>query len=377
VSIIFNSVLSPQSSVLAKAAAQFAPQGRVGAVRAYGQGNVNDTFLVTPAASPDQPFILQRLNPRVFPRPALVMQNLRVLTKHVQRRLHLQPPDRGRRWEIPLVIPTVAGEDHWVDYQGSFWRALSFIPSARTCDTIQDLGHAREVGYALGMFHVLVSDLPAISLADTLPGFHVTPAYLKHYDKVLEQHPPLASPEVEFALKFIRDRRGWAPILEQARQDGILSLRPMHGDPKVNNVMLDAATGQAVSLIDLDTVKPGLVQYDLGDCLRSGCNPLGEETARWGDVRFEPDHCRAILTGYLAKAREFLTTGDYDYLYDGTLLIAFELGLRFFTDYLAGNLYFKAAYPEHNLARALVQFKLAERIASQEAAILNLIRDLK
>ena len=139
----------------------------------------------------------------------------------------------------------------------------------------------------------------------------------------------------------------------------------MHGDPKVNNVMLDTATGQAVGMVDLDTVKPGLVHYDIGDCLRSGCNPRGEETGDWEVVRFEPELCRAMLTGYLSLARDFLTETDYAYLYDAIRLLAFELGLRFFTDYLAGNVYFKARHPEHNLVRALVQFKLTESIESQ------------
>ncbi len=160
-----------------------------------------------------------------------------------------------------------------------------------------------------------------------------------------------------------------ARALEKARAQGRLRLRPIHGDPKVNNVMLDTATGQAVGMVDLDTVKPGLVHYDIGDCLRSGCNPLGEETEDWEAVRFEPELCRAILAGYLSLARDFLTETDYAYLYDAIRLLAFELGLRFFTDYLAGNVYFKARHPEHNLVRALVQFKLTESIESQAAAI--------
>ena len=363
-------------SVLA-AAARFSFQNRVTAVWDYGHGNVNDTFLVKLDGGAEKHFILQRLNTRVFPEPGLVMQNLRVYSEHVHRRLLNTPPNSGRRWETPRVLLTQDGGDHWVDYQGSFWRALSFIESTRAYDTIQDSGHAEEVGYALGMFHLLVSDLPAIRLADTLPGFHVTPCYLMRYDEIIEQHRSHTSPEVEYALEFIRVRRGWASVLEQAREDGTLTMRPIHGDPKVNNVMLDLATGQAVSLIDLDTIKPGLVQYDLGDCLRSGCNPLGEETADWESVRFESAYCRAILEGYLSKARDFLTAGDYEYLYDGIRLIAFELGLRFFTDYLAGNVYFKAQHPQHNLARALVQFKLTENIESQESAIRNLIRELR
>jgi Ser/Thr protein kinase RdoA (MazF antagonist) len=150
----------------------------------------------------------------------------------------------------------------------------------------------------------------------------------------------------------------------------------MHGDPKVNNVMVDTVTGQAIALVDLDTVKPGLVHYDIGDCLRSACNPLGEETEAWEEVRFEPDLGRALFTGYLSLARDFLTGNDYDYLYDAVRVIAWELGLRFFTDYLAGNVYFKARHPEHNLQRALVQFKLTLSLESQADALRAMIRDL-
>ncbi len=246
-----------------------------------------------------------------------------------------------------------------------------------TFDTIQDLGHAQEVGSALGRFHSLLSDLAPDQLADTLPGFHVTPGYLRHYDEVLERRGVSQSPEVNYGLRFIAAHRAWAPVLEAARAEGKLRLRPIHGDPKVNNVMLDPATGQAVGLVDLDTVKPGLVHYDIGDCLRSGCNPLGEETGAWETVRFEPELCRAMLQGYLSLAQDFLSETDYAFLYDAIRLIAFELGLRFFTDYLAGNVYFKARHPEHNLARALVQFKLTESIESQESAIRALIRDLQ
>jgi hypothetical protein len=141
--------------------------------------------------------------------------------------------------------------------------------------------------------------------------------------------------------------------------------------------MMDNATGKAISIVDLDTVKPGLVHYDIGDCLRSGCNPLGEETEQWEMVRFDPELCQAILQGYLSLARDFLTESDYEYLYDSIRLIAFELGLRFFTDYLEGNVYFKANHQEHNLARALVQFKLTENIESQKEAIQFIIRDMR
>jgi Ser/Thr protein kinase RdoA (MazF antagonist) len=358
-------------------AAQFTPQGRVRDIREYGHGNVNDTFLVTVEGAAEPRFILQRLNPRVFRRPDLVMRNLGIVGGHVAGRLARGAGSGGRGFVVPRVLLTREGRDHIIDPGGSFWRALSFIDAAETFDTIKDAGHAREVGYALGRFHSLLSDLAPEHLSDTLPGFHLTPRYLAHYDEVLERQGARGSPEVDYGLRFVAERRAFAPVLEDARGHGRLKLRPMHGDPKVNNVMLDTATGQAVAMVDLDTVKPGLVHYDIGDCLRSGCNPCGEETGVWEMVRFEPELCRAMLQGYLFVARDFLTETDYTYLYDAIRLIAFELGLRFFTDYLAGNVYFKARHPEHNLIRALVQFKLTESIESQAATISAIIRDLK
>jgi len=362
---------------LAAAAAQFSPQGQVLDIREYGNGNVHDTFLVIPEPAGEPRFILQRLNTRVFRRPELLMGNLRTFTEHARRRLQQAPLNPGRRWEVLGALTAPDGRDFFIDPAGSFWRALSFIDAAETFDLIKDTGHAWEVGYALGMFHNLLSDLPPARLADTLPGFHITPGYLAHYDAVLAESGAPPSPEASYALRFVAARRTWAPVLEDARVQGRLSLRAIHGDPKVNNVMLDADTGQAVSMVDLDTIKPGLVHYDLGDCLRSGCNPLGEETEEWERVRFEPDLCQAILSGYLSLARTFLTENDYAYLYDAVRLIAFELGLRFFTDYLSGNVYFKAGHPEHNLARALVQFRLTASIESQAMAIAAIINELR
>jgi Ser/Thr protein kinase RdoA (MazF antagonist) len=358
-------------------AQQFAPQGQVLDLREHGSGNVNDTFLVTLQGAPKPHFILQRLNLHVFRRPELVMKNCRTVSEHVSRRLALAPLTAGRRFEVPRVLLTREGLDHVIDSGGAFWRALSFIEAAGTADAIRDPRQAQEVGSALGRFHSLLSDLAPGRLFDTLPGFHITPGYLAHFDKVLALRGPRQSPEVRFGLQFIRARRALAPLLEEARSQGKLKPRPIHGDPKVNNVMLDATTGAAVGLVDLDTVKPGLVHYDIGDCLRSGCNPLGEDPGDWEAVRFEAELGRAILAGYLSLAQDFLAGTDYAYIYDAIRLIAFELGLRFFTDYLAGNVYFKVRRPEQNLARALVQFRLTESIESQETAIAAIIRDLR
>ena len=362
---------------LVAVADQFKPEGKVIEIEEHGNGNVNDTFLVTLDAKGEKHFILQRINTQVFRQPELVMQNMRTFSEHVAKRLQQVPLGPDRRWEVVRVLLTEDGQDHWIDPEGSFWRGLSFIDGSKSFETIENIEHASEVGYAVGMFHNLLSDLPSARLADTLEGFHITPLYLVHYDEVLVKNRERKSAEDNHALRFVKERRDWAHVLENAKGQGKLRLRPIHGDPKVNNVMMDITTGQAVSIVDLDTVKPGLVHYDIGDCLRSGCNPMGEETEKWEKVRFETDLCQAILQGYLSLAREFLTENDYEYLYDGIRLIAFELGLRFFTDYLAGNVYFKANHREHNLSRALVQFKLTESIESQERAIRAIIRDMR
>lgn len=361
------------SENLVAIADQFACQGRVVDVQAFGSGNINDTFLVTLESW--ERFILQRINTQVFRQPELVMQNMRTYSEHVHQRLQHSSKD-DRRWEVPRVLLTRDGQDYWID-NSLFWRAISFIDASESFDTIQDIEHGQEVGFALGRFHNLISDLAPARLADTLEGFHITPRYLQQYEQVLGHQQVSHSPEASYCLQFISDRKNWASVLEAAKTAGRLQLRPIHGDPKVNNVMIDRLTHKAVAVVDLDTVKPGLIHYDIGDCLRSGCNLQGEETEQWQSVQFEPDLCQAILQGYLTEAKGFMSAADYDYIYDGIRLIAFELGLRFFTDYLAGNVYFKVKHPEHNLARALVQFRLTESIEAQEAVIRRIIQDLR
>ena len=352
---------------------RFVTSGRITDIQQYGSGNINSTFLVTLDLQP--PFILQRLNTTVFCQPKLVMDNICVVSDRVRQKLRQFQLPANRRWLIPQILLTQKRQHHYIAEDGSFWRAMSFIDNSRSFDTVQSPNHAREIGYGLGMFHLLLDDLSSDRLADTLEGFHITPQYLRHYEAVVAQSKLKSSPEVNYCLKFISDRPELPHVLETAKAAGKLKLRTIHGDPKINNITIDRVTEQAVAMIDLDTVKPGLIHYDIGDCLRSGCNPLGEETDAWERVCFQPELARSILQGYLEVAR-FLTAEDYNYIYDAIRLLAFELGLRFFTDYLAGNVYFNANYPEHNLARALVQFKLTESIEQQKTAIGNIIADL-
>ncbi|MGB5632717.1 MAG: aminoglycoside phosphotransferase family protein [Waterburya sp.] len=360
---------------LIKIANQFEPDAQITDIRQHGSGNINNTFLVI--VGHQRPFILQRLNTAVFCQPELVMDNICVLSDYVSQRLQQFELPQNRRWLIPQVLFTKKKQHHHLTKDGSFWRAISFIDNSQSFDTIQDLNHAQEIGYGLGMFHGLLNNLPPKQLVDTLEGFHITPGYLKHYQQVIKSIKVPTSPEINYCLQFISDRPNLPHILENAKALGKIKLRTIHGDPKINNIMIDCSSKKAVAMIDLDTVKPGLIHYDIGDCLRSGCNLLGEETEDWSQVSFEPELAEAILKGYLKVAQDFLTEDDYQYIYDSIRLLAFELGLRFFTDYLEGNVYFNVSHHEHNLARALVQFKLTESIEKQELIIKQIISNLR
>lgn len=359
-------------------AGQFLHTGTIHDVQEYGNGNINDTYLVTVQGDEADNFVLQRINTRVFTRPRLIVKNLRTYTEHVEDRLRTSQDLGARQWDVPRIWQTHAGEDFFEGSDGSFWRAISFVNHSKSYDTVLNDQHAREAGYALGCFQSMVSDLSTDKMYDTLEGFHITPQYLANYHRVQSgitiTNP---SPEIDFCQQVIDTHCEWATVLEDAKTRGELQLRIIHGDPKINNFLISDLTGQAVSVIDLDTVKPGLVHYDIGDCLRSSCNPLGEETTEFDNVVFDVKLAKLILEGYISIAQGFLTAYDYEYIQDAIRLIPFELGLRFFTDYLADNKYFKVRYPEHNLDRARVQFKLLESIEAQEQEIRAMITAIK
>lgn len=370
-------------SHLAGIAEGFELGGSITSIEALGHGNVNDTYLVRLEGTPERRFVLQRINTRVFPKPERLMANMAALGDHLQgHRLAGPAPIAGRRWEVPRLIPVRQGAHPWVeDPQGHVWRMSTFIDEARSFETVESDAQARELGFGLGTFHSLLNDLPIERLAVTLEGFHITPTYLAAYgeasSRALADSTVSSDPELAYCRNFVALRADQAGVLETAKAQGTLRLRPIHGDPKVNNVMVDLRSGQAVGLVDLDTVQPGLIHYDIGDCCRSGCNPLGEETGDWRAVRFDPGRCEAILEGYFSAARSFLTDNDIAFLYDAIRLIAFELGLRFLTDHLMGNVYFKVRHPRHNLDRALVQFRLTESIEEQEGVLRALIERLR
>ncbi|MDX9866609.1 MAG: aminoglycoside phosphotransferase family protein [Kiritimatiellia bacterium] len=366
-------------SLLMKA---FDVSGRLVTINPTGNGNVNDTFLaIFRNTFAEEQVILQRVNPAVFPEPQIIMRNLHRLTAHAHPKLEKEGDTADRVWQMPRIVKTRDGQDYYEDDTGGIWRVITKVASATAFDEAQNAEHAAECGAVLGHFHGLVSDLDPQTMTDPLPGFHITPGYLAKYDAVLASEPLAekrlgASMEARRMAMFIEERRGFAVTLQRALEAGELTLRIMHGDPKVNNIMIDDFTGKGTAMIDLDTVGPGLIHYDFGDALRSICNHAGEEEQNLSKVVFDLDLCEAFCKGYMAHAGGFLTDADRHYLYDAIRLITFELGLRFFQDYLAGSVYFKIRHPEQNLNRARVQFRLCESIEARERPIRSLLAAL-
>ncbi|WP_150046044.1 phosphotransferase enzyme family protein [Methylomonas rhizoryzae] len=323
-----------------------------------GSGLINDTFLVT---WPGGDLVLQRLNSRVFPQPALVMDNLAQLNRHAQTK----PADQVQL-RIPAIIATLSGHPVYRDGDGHYWRALERIAPAQSRDNMQNAAQARAVGLALAQFHTLCSDLSPDLLHDTLPGFHITPEYFAEYRQLRPELPAEQADQVRACCAYIESCSDKLDVLEQAKRRGELRQRVIHGDPKLNNFLFEPDGDRIVSLIDLDTVKPGLIHYDIGDCIRSCCHDKSVN-------RFDLPRARLILHSYLQAAGGFLTAADFAYLYPAIWLIPFELGLRFFTDYLRGNRYFKIEHPEHNLQRSQALFALCDDIERQKSALSDCI----
>lgn len=347
------------------AAQKFVSSGEnVVGIEEYGDGIIHDTYLVR-LDQLGKKFILQRLNVTVFAEPGKIMHNLKMVVRHIQDRRKLLGPQIEAGWQVLQLLSTTEAGDFYVDAAGHYWRAFGFISGARPLRNISGPESAREAGRAIGTFHLLTCDLDPDLLQETLPGFHDMEHYLRRYDRTAGRKK-YGKAEEEFCRSFIQQRRDWSLVLARARRAKKLGRRVIHGDPKTSNIMVDSCSGKAVSVIDLDTVMPGLVLYDIGDSLRSCCNMIGEDAEYPREVSFSLQRFKAFLAGYVEAAGQLLTANDFEFLYDAVRLVPLELGLRFYTDFLAGNKYFKVKDGEQNLKRTVIQFRLVQSIERQE-----------
>jgi Ser/Thr protein kinase RdoA (MazF antagonist) len=362
------------TSMIDAVISHFTLRGTLTKVERFGSGLINDTYLCEFGDIGDsRKYILQRINTSVFRHPEQVMENVEVVTAHIVSRL-LAQGIQDPYAVTPALIPTRYGRSFHRDDSGSYWRMLHYIEAGIVSDTVRDVRHAYEVGRGLGRFHLFVSDLPPERLHDTLPGFHYTPGYLNDFDDAVNANVKNRAASVNAEIEFVSRGRYLAPLLTDLMNSGQLPVRVVHNDPKVNNVLIHAATGEALCMIDLDTVKPGIVHFDFGDCVRSAANPGGEDAEDLSKVGIDLHLFEAVARGYLHESGDFLTEKEIEMLPTSVRVITFELGLRFLTDYLFGDRYFRIKYPDHNLHRARVQFKLLASIEKADEDITAIVK---
>ena len=338
----------------------FLPSAEFKALEPVAGGNINRSFQVELQSG--EKYLLQRLSPAVFPHPGQIMTNLIRVTEHINAK---NRAGAGEELQVSAPVAAPDGSFFHIDDEKCCWRLLSWIDHSRTLAGAVTSRQARELGRMLGHFHLFLADLDPASLYDPLPGFHHTPTCLAACNQAMAKQPLRGAGEKE-CTRFVELFRDRATILEKNRPH--LCRTIIHGDPKVANFLFAENQDMALALIDLDTVMPGLLLHDLGDALRSCCNPQGEE-GEPEKIIFDQDLFAAFLHGYAEQATPLLTDRDMDLLIDAPMVIAFELGLRFFTDYLNGNTYFRVSQPDQNLDRALVQFHLAASIEEQRGKL--------
>lgn len=339
--------------------------GPIDAIAPLGRGLINDTFRVDAGG---KRYVLQRINGAVFPDPLQIMANIQALDRHARQQ-------SGLGLRVPALIPTRAGTACLCASDGSLWRVFEFIDGAVTLSRIERPEQAHEVGTLLGRFHTLLQSMPLDAVGVVLPGFHDSPAYLAALMAGLPNLRDVGlDADVDACLAFVGERQGLVTPLVAAQNQGLIPVRVVHGDPKLDNMLFDRSGAHALAMIDLDTLQTGLILHDLGDCLRSCCNRSGESDDGQVVVSFDLGVAEPILCAYAEQTGTWLTPGEVALIQDAIRLMPFELGLRFLNDHLRGNRYFKVSEPRQNLRKAMIQFALVRDIENKSSGIGGLIQ---
>jgi aminoglycoside phosphotransferase (APT) family kinase protein len=341
--------------------------------RPYGSGHINDTFAAEfSQAGTRVRYIFQRINHRIFKDPAALMENILRVTCETKRQLvEAGVPDPSRR-ALSLIL-TECGAAYARDGEGAFWRCYPFIEGARTYDVIRSPLQAFEAARAFGEFQKLVAALEGPRLHETIPDFHNTRSRFKKLRAAIAADPLKRLSAVKSEWDFIQAREEMVDVLLNLHQSGAIPERVTHNDTKLNNVMIDDATQTGICVIDLDTVMPGLSLYDFGDMVRTATSPAAEDERDLGKVRMQMPMFESLAQGYLSSAGDFLNDAEKAHLVFSGKLIALEIGIRFLTDYLEGDAYFKIHRPDQNLDRCRTQLALVRSIEEQETAMQRIV----
>lgn len=315
----------------------------------FGSGHINDTYKVE---TNNGPVILQKINTDIFKDPDSMMENIRKVTEHLE--------------SIGKITTKVLA------YKNP-WRVMSFIDNAYSVDVIENSNQAYTAGSAFGAFQNYLSNFEANSLVETIPKFHNIVSRLEQLDLAINSDKFNRLKNVEPEINFVNARRNSADKILNLIAEGKIPVRITHNDTKINNVMLDSKTGEAVAVVDLDTVMPGCALYDFGDMVRTATASAEEDEKDLSKVFSKSEYFESLVKGYLSQAK-FLNKYEIENLVFSGILITYTIGIRFLTDYLSGDVYFKTSYDDHNLVRAKTQFKMIESIESQREIFENIVK---
>jgi len=343
----------------------------VESIQCFGTGHINDTLRVKtiPDDSPD--YVLQRINHHIFKDVPRLMRNIELATTFMREKLNAMPGCDASR-EVMQLVYCLNGDSFMKDTNGNYWRCYIYINNTLSYDNVDSEAKAHEGGKIFGRFQSLLSDMDACLLTETIPHFHDLERRMYTFRQTVKSNPAGRAGEVEAEIRFAEDRSIELLLLNQMIADGKIPLRITHNDTKFNNILFDA-TGKALCVTDLDTVMPGSILHDFGDAIRTGASTADEDEADLQKMSMDINLFKAYARGYLSEANVFLLPIEMENLALSARFMTFIIGLRFLTDYLDGDHYFKTHFSDHNLRRSRAQFKLLQTMEKQYAQMQEII----
>lgn len=335
----------------------FAIDGKLLSYERYGSGHINDTFLVCYDMNGygRLRFIFQRMSKALTTECAALMENIVRVTNHLQSKIKAAGGDIYRE---ALSVVQTNGLDYFVDSEDEYWRVYHFIEGATCYDQVRSADDFYESAVSFGSFQKYLSDFDATLLHETIPGFHDTKKRFAKFEEVLKKDPLGRAESAKDEIDFVLANTDLVSVLGDLLEKGELPLRVTHNDTKLNNIMIDDKTGKGICVIDLDTVMPGLSVNDFGDSIRFGANTAKEDETDLSKVSLNLDLYNTYVKGFIDGCGGALTKKEIEMLPMGAMVMTYECGMRFLTDYIEGDVYFHVARPTHNLDRARTQFEL-------------------
>jgi Ser/Thr protein kinase RdoA (MazF antagonist) len=340
----------------------------------YGSGHIHDTFRIETAEREKDDYILQRINNRIFKNVPELQDNIERVTNHLREKLRSIPGSDIKR-ECLTLIPSLDGKSWIVDNEGSYWRMYIFISNHFSYNIVDNAGKAFEGGKAIGRFQAMLADLPGKPLHETIPFFHDIERRLETFEKSIKKNSLNRVEKVGTEIEFVLQRAEVMKIIVRLGKAGKIPVRITHNDTKFNNILLDQ-NDKALCVIDLDTVMPGYVHYDFGDAIRTVANIAEEDEKELSKIEMDINLFEAYSKGYLSETKETLNEVEKEHLAFAPRLITYTIAVRFLTDYIDGDQYFKIHHQHHNLQRARAQFKLIKSMEEQYEAMQGIIRKL-